>query len=325
VEIDEADDLEDEVAGGLEGFGADFVEGVLGGVMVAVGEFLGVGAVVVVDEVEDGDAALLEGEMVVLDGEGWVFGDGGEMIGILRGGHQDVGEPGCGVLFAVDVERLVADHVEDDEGLDFGDGAVLGPLGGEMACAVEGVGGAPGLDGLFTVIEDEPDAIALGRIGAEVFAQLDEHGGGAGPVVGSDEVYVLEGVVGLVVGGEDDDSVLLAGIAHDVVAHGDGADGGVGGGEAVGLEVAVGDFRGEVRFDELFGGGVAGRAAPALGGCGEELFGEVVGGLAVEARGGGFWRLREGAYRSGKDKNKQRQKQVLRLALRAALRMTHHS
>ncbi len=81
-------------------------------------------------------------------------------------------------------------------------------------------------------------------------------------------------------------AVLLAGIAHDVVAHGDRADGGVGGGEAVGLEVALGDLGGEVGFDELFGGGVAGGAAPAFGGGGEELLGEGVGGLAVEARGG---------------------------------------
>ncbi len=127
-----------EVAGGLEGFGADLVEGVLGGVVVTVWEFLGVGAVVVVDEVEDGDAALFEGEMVVLDGEGRVFGDGGEMTGVLRGGHEDVFEPGGGVCFAVDVEGLVADHVEDDEGLDLGDGAILGPLGGEVCACRRG-------------------------------------------------------------------------------------------------------------------------------------------------------------------------------------------
>ena len=41
---------------------ADLVEGVLGGVVVAVGQGGGAGAVVDVDDVEDGDAALLEGE-----------------------------------------------------------------------------------------------------------------------------------------------------------------------------------------------------------------------------------------------------------------------
>ena len=35
--VDEADDLEEEVGGDLEGFGADLVEGVLRGVVVAVG------------------------------------------------------------------------------------------------------------------------------------------------------------------------------------------------------------------------------------------------------------------------------------------------
>ena len=54
-------------AGDLEGAGADLVEGVLLGVVVAVGGGVGVGAVVEVDDVEDRDAALREGEVVVID------------------------------------------------------------------------------------------------------------------------------------------------------------------------------------------------------------------------------------------------------------------
>ena len=50
--------------------------------MVAVGEGVGVGAVVVVDDVEDRDAALGEGEMVVLDADG-VFVDVGGVAGVL--------------------------------------------------------------------------------------------------------------------------------------------------------------------------------------------------------------------------------------------------
>src|ERR1700737_3041041 len=109
-----------------------------------------------------------------------------------------------------------------------------------------GSGGGPGRESPFPLGEDPPDAGTLGRMGAGGVAHLDEEGSGAASVVGADEVDVLEGVVGLVVRGEDDDSVLPAGIAHDVVAHGDRADGGVGGGEAVGLEGTLGDLGGEV-------------------------------------------------------------------------------
>ena len=132
-------------------------------------------------------------------------------------------------LFAVDVEVLVADHVGDEEGLDL-QGAVGVPLGGQVAGAVEGVGGRPGLDGLFAVVEDQPDGVALRWMGAEVLAELDEQSGGAGAVVGADEVDVLERVVGFVVAGENDDAVFFAGVADDVVAHGR-ADRSVGGGE----------------------------------------------------------------------------------------------
>ncbi len=165
---------------------------------------------------------------------------------------------------AVDVEVFIGDHVGDDEGLDFGEGAILGPLGGEMASAVEGVGGGPGTDGLFAIVEDQPDAVALGRVRAKVVADLDEQSCSGGTVVGSDEADVLERVVGLVVAGQDDDAVLLARIAHDEVAHGEQAGGGAGG-EAVDLEVALGCFGGEVRLDELFGFGVVGRADPPMG------------------------------------------------------------
>ena len=122
-------------------------------------------------------------------------------------------------------------------------------------------------------------------MGAEVLAERDEQGGGAGAVVGADEGDVLERVVGFVVGDEDDDAVLLAGEFDDVVAHRLRAGGGVGG-ELVGFEVALGGFGLEVVLDEVFGGEVAGRAVEALGGGGEELLGEGVDGLAGDLGGG---------------------------------------
>ncbi len=152
----------------------------------------------------------------------------------------------------VDVEVLVGDHVGDEEGFDLAQGSVVCPASGEVAGAVEGVGGAPGFDGLFAVVEDEPDGVAFGRVGAEYVADLDEEGCGGGAVVGSVEVDVAERVVGLVVAGEDDDAVAFAGIFDDEVVHRLEAGGCIGG-EGVGLEVALGGFGGEVLLDELLG------------------------------------------------------------------------
>ena len=84
VLVDQVDHFEEEIGGDLEGFGADLVDGVLGGVVVAVGGGVGVGAVVDVDEVEDGDSALGEGEMVVFDAEG-VFEEVGGVAGVFCG------------------------------------------------------------------------------------------------------------------------------------------------------------------------------------------------------------------------------------------------
>ena len=73
--------------------------------------------------------------------------------------------------------------------------------------------------------------------------------------------------------GEDDYAIFFAGVAHDVVAHGLGAGGRIGG-ELVGLEVTPGGFELEVVLDKVFGGEVAGGAVVALGGDGEELLGK---------------------------------------------------
>ena len=84
-------------------------------------------------------------------------------------------------------------------------------FGGEMAGAVERVGGAPLLDGLFAVVEDQPDGVALRRMSAEDVADLDQQRSGGGAVVGSVELDVAQRIVRLVVADEDDDAVFLAG------------------------------------------------------------------------------------------------------------------
>lgn len=120
----EGDEFEEEVGGGLQRLRADLVEGVLGGVVVAVGVLAVVGTVVVVDDVEDGDSALVEGQGVVFDGGG-VLGDCRGVAGVFGGELQEIDHFGVGVAVEVDVEVLVADHVGEEEGLDFGEGAVL--------------------------------------------------------------------------------------------------------------------------------------------------------------------------------------------------------
>src|ERR1700679_2871836 len=153
-----------------------------------------------------------------------------------------------------------------------------------MAGAVEGVGTTPALDGLFAVVEDQPDGVAFGRVGAEDVANLDEQGRGGCSVVGSVKIYVAKRVVCLVVRGEDDYAVAFAGEAHNEVVHGLEASGGICG-EGIGLEVAVGDFGREGLLDELLGLEVPRGAVEPLGGDLKELFGERVGGLAVETGG----------------------------------------
>ncbi len=225
-------------------------------------------AVLVIDNVEHGHAALLEGDVVVVDG--FFFAE--EVVGVagfLAGFAEQVEQPGRGVQLLLDVHLLPADHVGHDEGLDVADGAVHGPLGGDVADAVELVGADHALaaDGLFAVVEEQPDGVALGRVLAIVLAERDEQGGGACAVVGADEVNVLEWVVGFVVAGEDDELVALAGVGagefDDVVRHTDRPYR-CAGGEGVGDEVASGGLGLEVVADEGLGSGVAGRADEAL-------------------------------------------------------------
>ena len=92
----------------------------------------------------------------------------------FAGGRQQIQQPGCRVRVAVDVQVLVADHVGDDKGLDLLERPVLRPLRRKMPRAVQRVAIAPRLDSLFTIVEDQPDAVALRRMRAQVVAKLDQ-------------------------------------------------------------------------------------------------------------------------------------------------------
>src|ERR1035437_324020 len=108
--VDEADGFEEEIGGDLEGFGADLVDGILGCVVVAVRCRGGVGAVVDVDEVEDGHAALLEWDVVVTQTLDGVLEDVAGVAGVFGGDCEQVFEPWGGLVVLVDVEVLVADQ-----------------------------------------------------------------------------------------------------------------------------------------------------------------------------------------------------------------------
>ncbi len=144
---------------------------------------------------------------------------------------------------------------------------------------------------------------------AKDVADLDQQGRGGGAVVGSVELDVAQRIVRLVVGGEDDDAVFLAGIFDDVVVH-RLETGRRAGGKGVGFEISLGGFDGEVLLDELFSLQVAGRAVEALGCNLQELRGEIVGGLAVEVGRScccmlGLWRS-GGQHKNSNGRSKRR-------------------
>src|SRR5205807_2688681 len=109
--------------GSLQRPSAGLVQCVFGGVVVAVGHVDGGGTVLGVNDIEDGDAALGEGEMVVLHGFVQVK-DVGCVAGVFGGLGKEVEEPGGGVVYPVDVQVFVADHVSYEEGFDLLDRAV---------------------------------------------------------------------------------------------------------------------------------------------------------------------------------------------------------
>ncbi len=139
----------------VEAVGADLVDRVLNGVVVAV-----VGAVVEIDHIDGGDAAIDKGQMIVVHG---FFGlEEVVLIAELFCGLADkIDEPAGGAGFALDVEILVADHIGQHKGLDAAQGSVAAPLGGQVPAAIRRVGRGPVFDGLFAVEEDQPHRVAI--------------------------------------------------------------------------------------------------------------------------------------------------------------------
>ena len=102
-----------------------------------------------------------------------------------------------------------------------------------MAGAVKTVGVGPLLHGFFAVGPDEPDAVAIAFLAAQVVGVFEEDGGGRPAVVGADESHIAQRVVGVVVAHDDDDAVFFAGKFGDDVVDGELAFHGVGGKDIV--------------------------------------------------------------------------------------------
>ena len=177
---------------------------------------------------------------------------------LFRGLADQRDQPVCGAGIAQNIQILVADHVGQHEGLNAAQGSVFAPASGQVAAAIGGVGAGPGMDGFFSVEKDQPHRVAVEGLAAQLVGYGHEQAGGRSAVVGAHKVDVLKPVVGFVVGGQHDDAVLLAGEAHDEVAHGHRPDGRVGG-ERILFELVVL----ELVAQELFGLQVAGAGGPA--------------------------------------------------------------
>src|SRR5882672_12822584 len=204
--------LPNDVAGDLEAARAELVDGVLRCVMEDV-----VVAVVDVDDVGHGDAVLHEGKVVVANA--CSLSEKMRLIAEPCGGFQHkILQPGRGVGVTLDVEIGVANHVGEEEGFDLLERAILFPNFSEMARAVKAIGGGPCADGFFSIGPEQPDAIAFELGSAQMLGEFQKQSRGGSAIVGSDEGGLAERVVGVVVAGDDDDAIFLAGKLRDNVS-----------------------------------------------------------------------------------------------------------
>ncbi len=183
---------------------------------------------------------------------------------------------------AVNVEVGVADHVGQQECLDVLERAVLLPFVGEVADAVEAVGGGPILDCFFAVGPQEPDAVAFALFAAQLVGQFEQDGSGRAAVVGADVAGVAQRIVGVVVAGDDDDAFARAGKFGDYISYGKLAFGSVGG-EGVVFDLVVLEVGQDVIFQLLVI-----RAADRAGAEGYDLAGVLHGASGVEGLGVGL-------------------------------------
>src|SRR5262249_38347021 len=135
--VEQANGLQNDVAGDLYALGAQFVDGVVRSVMVCVAV-----SVIEVNDIRHGDAEpgkriMIVGDLVfrfkkirLVSQPGW-------------GREHYIPKPLRRLFVAQDVEVFIADHVGQQESFDLLVSSVLFPLLGEVAAAVEAVSIAP--------------------------------------------------------------------------------------------------------------------------------------------------------------------------------------
>lgn len=266
----------DDGLGDGEGVWGDELEVVLIGVPPG-------GVLEVANEVDGGDADLVEGDVVVED---LAVGHAEDVCvaGFLGSAVHDCDELGRGVGGNPDGEVAVAYHVEEDAEGGFFRG--VAPAGGVLAGAIDAVEDAAGFgshvlfEGFFAVEEDELELGGLvGFVFGEFVGEGEDESAGGGGVVGAEEA-ALGVVFGVVVGAEESGDGLFPGVGawsggkagEDVgeffdTERGLGIEGLVGDGPAGGAQSA-----GEVGADFGTAGG-GGRS----GSEGEDVFGVFVG------------------------------------------------
>src|SRR5260370_39959701 len=130
-------------------------------------------------------------------------------------------KPGSGVAVAVDIEVGVANHVSQQEYFYVLERAVLLPFFGQMTHAIETVGVGPLFYRFFPIGPQPPHAVAFALFSAQLVGQLQQNGSRRAAVVGPHVTGAAQREVGVIVSGDDDDSVPSSGQLGDQVAYRD--------------------------------------------------------------------------------------------------------
>src|SRR2546427_4044939 len=88
-----------------------------------------------------------------------------------------------------------------------------------MPGAVETVGRGPFFDGFFTIGPQQPDAVAVALFSAKLIGELEKQRGRGATVVCADVSGFAQGIIRVVVAGDDDNSIARAGELGDDVPH----------------------------------------------------------------------------------------------------------
>ena len=151
-----------------------------------------------------------EGQVVVFDDDG-----AGEEVGLVAQLRCRLGKP-ClrsrgWVGIAVDVEVGVADHVGQQKSFDGFQRAILLPFVGQVAGAVETVGGGPGFHCFFAVGPQAARHCSLRAFCREAgWPGSSQNGGGGATVISAYVPGIAQRIVGVVVAGDDDHAVARA-------------------------------------------------------------------------------------------------------------------